>query len=609
MLVRICSRRPFQIRPNMAFRSLSSEHRTLLSRESTSIRLTELETRICSLLDDFTKALGKENQSVECCIAGGWVRDKLLGLESNDIDIALSTMMGFPFATKFAEYLRTRGISATQVTKVESRADQSKHLETAKLSLLGVDLDFVNLRSEEYAEGSRIPTRVAFGTKREDTMRRDITINALLYNIHTHSVEDHTRKGLDDLRHGIIRTPLPPKQTFLDDPLRVLRCIRFASRFGYDLVPELVEAAREREIQDALETKISRERIGDEECPDPLRAIKLIDHLALHVAIFTPPPAFGQMIFRTEPLPLHSGLAAAAVLHHFECQLSPGPDSSSMQSRVENNTPSQTSPESQKPVNLPSPSAFSERLRTPHPTLLKGFNADLTTRQRLYLASALTPFRRLKIAEKKDKFKLAVETCIRDGLKLGIQNHYIDGIPALYEASDLLHQPKLKNLRVLPLASRSVSLLLRDKRVHNKNTGSHWTSSVLFSLVQELVTLWDPVKDTFDVDSANETISLYDTFVSKLEDLRLQSSLDDRPILDGRDVSKLLSKQPGPWTGHVLDQVIKWQLGNPNGTKDQCASWLEEEVNAGRLSLDTSGKKGQSKAAGDGPPSKKAKVS
>jgi tRNA nucleotidyltransferase (CCA-adding enzyme) len=85
---------------------------------------------------------------------------KLLGLESNDIDIALSSMMGFPFATKFAEYLKTRGISATQVTKVESRAEQSKHLETAKLSLLGVDLDFVNLRSEEYAEESRIPTRV-----------------------------------------------------------------------------------------------------------------------------------------------------------------------------------------------------------------------------------------------------------------------------------------------------------------------------------------------------------------------------------------------------------------------------------------------------------------
>ena len=68
--------------------------------------------------------------------------------------------MGFPFASKFAEYLKTRGIEVTRVTKVESRAEQSKHLETAKVAVLGLDLDFVNLRSEEYAEGSRIPTKV-----------------------------------------------------------------------------------------------------------------------------------------------------------------------------------------------------------------------------------------------------------------------------------------------------------------------------------------------------------------------------------------------------------------------------------------------------------------
>lgn len=69
-------------------------------------------------------------------------------------------MMGFPFALKFAAYLSDRGIEATRVTKVDSRAEQSKHLETAKITVLGLDLDLVNLRSEEYAEESRIPTKV-----------------------------------------------------------------------------------------------------------------------------------------------------------------------------------------------------------------------------------------------------------------------------------------------------------------------------------------------------------------------------------------------------------------------------------------------------------------
>ena len=90
-------------------------------------------------------------------------------------------------------------------------------------------------------------------------------------------------QGLDDLRNGVIRTPLPPKETFTDDPLRVIRCVRFASRFGFDMVPELKEAALDPAIQvgtsvvlvtrstemltfikEALSVKISRERIGEE---------------------------------------------------------------------------------------------------------------------------------------------------------------------------------------------------------------------------------------------------------------------------------------------------------------------------------------------------------
>lgn len=69
-------------------------------------------------------------------------------------------MMGFPFALQFSAFLQSQNIPVTRVTKVESRADQSKHLETAKLAVLGLDLDFVNLRSEVYADGSRIPVKV-----------------------------------------------------------------------------------------------------------------------------------------------------------------------------------------------------------------------------------------------------------------------------------------------------------------------------------------------------------------------------------------------------------------------------------------------------------------
>lgn len=121
-----------------------------------------------------------------CRIAGGWVRDKvnihsswvvvilvildplsyqcilqLLGLQSNDIDIALTDIMGLAFAENFQTYCNSLpGVSIDKIAKVERNPDRSKHLETAKAKVLDIELDFVNLRSEEYAEDSRIPTQV-----------------------------------------------------------------------------------------------------------------------------------------------------------------------------------------------------------------------------------------------------------------------------------------------------------------------------------------------------------------------------------------------------------------------------------------------------------------
>ncbi|CAO2145272.1 unnamed protein product, partial [Urochloa humidicola] len=92
--------------------------------------------------------------------------------------------------------------------------------------ILDIWIDFVNLRSETYAENSRIPT-MEVGTAKEDAYRRDLTINSLFFNINNNSVEDLTGRGIEDLKRGLIVTPLPAKATFLDDPLRVIRAIRF----------------------------------------------------------------------------------------------------------------------------------------------------------------------------------------------------------------------------------------------------------------------------------------------------------------------------------------------------------------------------------------------
>jgi tRNA nucleotidyltransferase (CCA-adding enzyme) len=86
---------------------------------------------------------------------------QLLGSDSNDIDVALEDMMGLAFAENFVEFIgKKKGLPVQSIAKVERNPNQSKHLETAKTKVLDVELDFVNLRSEEYAEDSRIPTEV-----------------------------------------------------------------------------------------------------------------------------------------------------------------------------------------------------------------------------------------------------------------------------------------------------------------------------------------------------------------------------------------------------------------------------------------------------------------
>ncbi|KAL3654830.1 hypothetical protein CASFOL_000616 [Castilleja foliolosa] len=143
--------------------------------------------------------------------------------------------------------------------------DQSKHLETVTMRLFDVWIDFVNLRSEEYIEESRILTEVRYGTPEEDAKRRDLTINSSFYNINGSSVEDLTGRGIADLKAGKIVTPSSPKQTFIDDPLRVLRAIRFGARFGFVLDEELKIAAADNDVRKALADKISKERIGHED--------------------------------------------------------------------------------------------------------------------------------------------------------------------------------------------------------------------------------------------------------------------------------------------------------------------------------------------------------
>ncbi|ETV68007.1 hypothetical protein, variant 1 [Aphanomyces astaci] len=227
------------------------------------IQLTPAEEKLFEVLQFVRK---KYAPSATLRVAGGWVRDKVLGIPSDDIDIALDTMTGEAFVKKIVAFQKACGVPIKGFYIVKKNAEQSKHLECAAIKLLGHELDFVHLRSESYSDPtSRIPTLSdVLATPKEDAMRRDITINALFYNLNTKTVEDFTGQGLSDLHRQVIRTPLAPTDTFLDDPLRVLRAIRFASHYDFKLHPSLVQAMQSSQVQGALTQKITRERVGIE---------------------------------------------------------------------------------------------------------------------------------------------------------------------------------------------------------------------------------------------------------------------------------------------------------------------------------------------------------
>ena len=248
-----------------------------------------------NIFDFLLRVNERFNLGVTLRVAGGWVRDRMLGGTSDDIDIAIEglTPDGGPVTgAVFAEYvskLRVElGMEQRTVAVIKSNPDQSKHLETATTTIFGESIDLVNLRSEEYTD-TRIP-EIKPGTPVQDAERRDLTINALFYNLHTEDVEDFTT-GLEDLEKRLVRTPLCPSVTFHDDPLRLLRCVRFACRFGCRIHDDIVNVAQQPSVHAALRDKVSRERVGIEirktlMGPDPSRCFKCFQDFKVEDCLF-----------------------------------------------------------------------------------------------------------------------------------------------------------------------------------------------------------------------------------------------------------------------------------------------------------------------------------
>lgn len=190
-------------------------------------------------------------------LVGGFVRDQVMDLPSatDDLDIVLEGD-----ASALAQFFYERGVALY-------RPVVYPRFGTAMIVVgdgdARRDVELVTARIESYAPDSRKPTEVQAGTLADDARRRDFTINTLLQNLHTGEVTDPLGKAYADIDARIICTPTDPRLTFQDDPLRMLRAVRFAARFGFTIEPFTWKAVRQSAPRLSI---ISGERIRDEFC-------------------------------------------------------------------------------------------------------------------------------------------------------------------------------------------------------------------------------------------------------------------------------------------------------------------------------------------------------
>lgn len=225
-------------------------------------------------------------------LVGGAVRDQIMGKPVDDLDFVVEGNISA--GLDFANWLCKKW----NVFKEGSNPVVFPNYGTANMHYNDVKLEFVAPRTEKYVQGSRNPI-VAGGNLKDEVFRRDLTINSLLRNISTDQVLDLTGKGLVDIKFGIIRTPLDPDITFNDDPLRMLRAIRFVVKYDFKIGGEVIEGITRNADRISI---ISQERITEEFCKilksnKPVEGIELLRTTGLLFKII---PEMEKMVGMTQ---------------------------------------------------------------------------------------------------------------------------------------------------------------------------------------------------------------------------------------------------------------------------------------------------------------------
>ncbi len=217
--------------------------------------LEQVEKALVALVD-------KWNPKANIYAVGGYVRDEIMNRMRHDFDLVIDLEGDSSPAVHFTDFLKDNKIQGTSGFTVYPKFGTAKFDLTIPYGngTRTEPIECVMPRAEEYKDGPRKPSEVSKTTLEADASRRDFCCNALYKDLRTGKILDPTGKGLSDIENKILRTPLDPEETFRDDPLRMLRAVRFAAKLDFDIDPTVLTAMKP--IPEYYQ--LSMERVRDE---------------------------------------------------------------------------------------------------------------------------------------------------------------------------------------------------------------------------------------------------------------------------------------------------------------------------------------------------------